>query len=370
MSDFFCSLPWTGIDISPQGGFKPCCKYSQTISRDLQEYLDSQHLKLLQQEFLDGKKPIGCKRCWDDEAAGLPSKRQLDHRYSFDNQTPELDSWKIMSFSFGNTCNLACVPCGSASSSRWAQDEKKLQNRGLFTERIIHNHEQFYRDWDFLDNLLSRCDDLIHLDIPGGEPFFADSAIHKKFLSSLKHPEKIKIHYTTNGTVFPDNDFWNLWKKFRKIDIQLSIDGIESKFEYLRYPAKWKVLMENIDRYKDSLDCIQLSISHTVSWVNLLYLDDFINWCKDHDLPRPYIGMVSAPRYLNPKALPEQVKKQIREMSNSGKLEIQQCLDYMDSENLEAEFEKGIKWLKSLDQIRKTDFSQTFPKLQKIIQNC
>jgi hypothetical protein len=30
------------------------------------------------QDFLDGKKPEGCSRCWKDEAVKVESKRQRD----------------------------------------------------------------------------------------------------------------------------------------------------------------------------------------------------------------------------------------------------------------------------------------------------
>lgn len=370
MNENFCSLPWTGIDISPQGQFKPCCKYSQNIATDIKSYISSDHLKELQQKFLNGEKPAGCKRCWDDESSGLPSKRQIDRIYSFNGQDPSLDSWKILSMSFGNTCNLACVTCNSLSSSRWAIDEKKLHNNSKFLDRKIYIHKQFYRDNGFMSDLLDRCQDLIHVDIPGGEPFFADKDIHKRFLRSLSHPEKIKIHYTTNGTVFPDEEFWDIWKKFRHIDIQISIDGIGEKFEYLRYPAKWQTVQENVRRYQEYSDCIQISISHTVSWLNILDLQNFIDWCRDNNLPDPYIGMVSNPDYLNVKSLPIGIKKMIREsFDDTAHHEVIKSLEYMDSEDLQMFFDKGRDWITSLDLIRKTNFSNIFPEINRFIQN-
>ena len=33
----------------------------------------------LQKQFIDGKKPAGCMRCWKEEDAGIKSKRQLDY---------------------------------------------------------------------------------------------------------------------------------------------------------------------------------------------------------------------------------------------------------------------------------------------------
>ncbi len=369
MNEHFCSLPWTGIDINPQGGIKPCCKYKQTIACNINEYLDSEHLQTVRSQFLNGERPSGCQRCWDDELAGLLSKRQIDQQYSFGGQSPGLDSWKILSIAFGNTCNLSCVSCSSVSSSKWASDEKKLHRMGKFLDRKIHSHQQFYLDKKFMSGLVDRCQDLVHIDIPGGEPFFADKEIHKNFLRSLSAPEKIKIHYTTNGTIFPDEEFWNLWKNFRAVDIQLSIDGVGKKFEYLRYPAEWNSVLENIKRYQDRNEKIQISVSHTLSWLNLVDLDNFIRWCREIGLPDPYIGVVSTPTFLDIRCLPISVKTKIKQfLANSRYPGVHKILSYMETENLSEQFDQGLDWVNSLDQIRKTDFTSTFPEIQQFCQ--
>lgn len=363
----FCSLPWTGLDIGPQGGFRPCCKYQHTIADNLTDYTNSHHLRDLRQQFLLNQTPSGCQRCWDDEAAGLPSKRQLDLKYSFNGQHPDLSELKLLSISFGNTCNLACVTCNSASSSRWSQDEKKIDIK-QFDKELFH-HNQYYKDETFIKQLTSRCDNLIHLDIPGGEPFFANKDIHKNFLKSLSCPEKIKIHYTTNATIFPDNEFWEIWKNFRHVDIQLSIDGIGKQFEYIRYPALWYEVEQNIKKYQEQPN-IQLSISHTLSWLNILYLENFLSWCDQQQLPTPYIGPVSRPDFLSTRCLPIYVKQQItNKLKKSNRPEIQQALNYMNLDDQSSLFKKGQEWITTLDQLRNLDFSKVFSEIDEFIQN-
>ena len=36
----------------------------------------------------------------------------------------------------------------------------------------------------------------------------------------------------------------NIWPKFRGTGIGFSIDGLENRFEYLRYPGKWKTFIK------------------------------------------------------------------------------------------------------------------------------
>ena len=365
MGDNFCSLPWTGIDINPQGGIKPCCKYKKNIAKDLDSYLLSPELDLLRQEFLAGQRPAGCQRCWDDEDAGLMSKRQIDHQYSLGGVPPALDQLKILSIGFGNTCNLACVTCGSFSSSKWSVEERRIDVTPW--ERIINEPSRYYRNTDLLQQLANMSDELVHLEIPGGEPFYTDKETHLKFLGSFRNPENIKIHYMTNATVFPEQEFWDIWKRFRAIDIQLSVDGIGDRFEYLRWPAKWSTVSDNIQRYRQQ--DIQLSISHTVSWLNILYADEFVSWCYQQDLPEPYLGPVSKPAYLDTRCLPPGAKSHIRNyLRHSKHQSVSMMLDYMDQCQID-QFDLGMRWVKTLDQQRGLEFVKIFPELNGFIQN-
>ena len=90
------------------------------------------------------------------------------------------------------------------------------------------------------------------------------------------------MHYTTNGSIFPDTEWWDIWKYFKKVDIQLSIDGVGARFEYIRFPGNWNNLEKNVSDYKIKIkNCenMQLSISHTLGALNIFYLDEFFHWC-------------------------------------------------------------------------------------------
>lgn len=361
--DHFCTLPWTGLDVRTQGGIKPCCKFATAITKNMAEYEQVDLLKQVKQTFLDGGKPVECQSCWQDEAAGLPSKRQLDHQYILAPDA-DLDQIKVISLTFGNICNLACVTCSSANSSRWAVDERKLSGR--FPHVKIYGHDKHYRNNDFIDQIVARSKHLIHLEIAGGEPFFSDREIHLNLLSRIPFPQQVKIHYITNCTIFPDGDFFDLWRKFRHVDMQLSLDATGRRFEYLRYPADWSQVWQNVKKYRDETD-IQLSISHTVSWINVLGLDDFISWCLIENLPRPYINPVSRPDFLSVISLPLSAKNYVRDRLRTGvHSETQKMLTYMMADSVRS-FDTGRKWLNALDQIRNLDCRSIFPELLPIL---
>lgn len=342
-----CYHPWVGLDISPQGKFKPCCKYQNSIANNFDDYWDSPELKELRQAFERGEQPVGCARCWRDEELGLPSKREMDWEYHFKKQKPNLDSIKILSVAFGNTCNLACRTCSSYSSSRWAQEARKL-------DLAYFEHQRFYKDAKFMQDLKHCGETAIHIDIPGGEPFLHNIPEHQNFLDHLidTRAELPTLHYTTNCTTWPAK-LVEAWQHFPEVDIQLSLDGVEKKFEYIRWPAKWKGVKENIQRFielRDRTDNIKLSVSHTISVYNALDLDDFKLWCDEMNLPHPYVGLVTNPDYLNINCLPDEVKKYI-------------SLDTLPG----TAFNMFMKHVQMLDQSRGESFQKTFPELWELI---
>mgnify|MGYP001117803061 FL=1 len=98
--DKFCVLPWISMETSPTGTIRPCClaedeikdengvpfELANTAFSDIQ---NSEHMRDLRQQFLDGKKPKTCQKCWDEEDSGRTSKRmhtldRLKHMISDD----------------------------------------------------------------------------------------------------------------------------------------------------------------------------------------------------------------------------------------------------------------------------------------------
>ena len=86
----------------------------------------------------------------------------------------------------------------------------------------------------------------------GGEPMLSSIEQHQNLLDhyiQTGQAKNISIHYTTNATIFPDQNWLSRWKNFAEIDLQLSIDGIGNRYEYLRYPADWSTLNKCADQY-------------------------------------------------------------------------------------------------------------------------
>jgi len=362
-----CYHPWVGLDISPQGDFKPCCKYKNTVAKSLNDYQSSQELAQLKQEFLNGNQPDACGRCWRDEDAGLPSKRILDNEYVFQNSAPSLDSLKVLSLPFGNLCNLACRICNSGSSSKWTQEEQRIKS--IFPTINVRQPSTFHRDTEFIDSIKMMTSDLIRLEIPGGEPFYADKQLHKNFLEHFAHPEKISLHYITNVTVWPDQELIELWKKFRHVDVQLSLDGIKEKFEYSRWPSDWNSVSLHVDKYlalKSEMPNLQLSISYTVSIFTLYNLPEFLDWCKTHGLPDPYLGLLTKPAHYDITVLPYSVKEEISRRFEPYQ-QLAPIVTAMWAQDNSKLLDITMNYVKILDKQRSQSFAETFPELYNLL---
>ena len=342
------------------------------IQRDsLADYSGSAFLKEIKQDFLADQWPTGCIRCRNEEAANIKSKRQLDHdRWSEHYAQYQLDSnqWITASVAFGNTCNLKCITCGPHSSSRWNAEYKQIY-------AIDTGHVKFYRN-DFVDSLISQAPGIIHLDIPGGEPFLSGTAEQKKLLKHYVDSGQavdISLHYTTNVTVFPDDEWWSIWTHFREVDLQLSIDGIGAKYEYIRHPAQWADTVTNTKRYiqkEQEFANVKLSVSHTVSAYNIYYLDEFFSWCCDIGLPRPWLGAVHRPVHMRPGVWPTEANQAIaKHLGNSKYDDVRVWADAIVKNRDADQFEEFCKRLQQHDQYRDTDFKTTFPEMASYIND-
>ena len=355
----YCSLPWDNLDIDPQGNFRPCCKYKHSLADNLVDYRNSPELKDLKDQFLQGQRPSGCNRCWQDEDSGLVSKRMLES--SATSSTSQ--AFTKLQLAFGNTCNLACRTCYSYASSKWADNERKVKN--ILPDITIYKHQKFYNNPEFTESLRDSLTNLSSIEISGGEPFLSGTTQQLEWLDFLidnNTSGDINLTHITNGTVFPTDEFWARWEKFKTVTLLVSIDGLKEKFEYIRWPAQWQDCLININRYKDKSKLysnIILKISHTVSIFNVLDLPEFFIWCYKQGLDDPYLGMVSDPDYFSIKNLPEPAKEYIsKKLGKTNRF--QNVINFMNLPGTDLS-QQAWHYIKTYDDIRDQSFDKIFP---------
>jgi hypothetical protein len=372
----FCYSPTTNIDINPGGSMSPCCKFRFELyteqfniaTASITDYRNSAFLAEVQNDFAQQQWPRGCVRCKIEEENNISSKRQLDfERWSqqYTQHVPESDGFITASVAFGNTCNLKCITCNPVSSSRW-----RSEYTSIYLKDVAHYN--FYKQ-DFVTDFTAAAPNLIHIDIPGGEPFLSGVPEQKQLLRyyvDSGQAASMTLHYTTNATVWPDPDWWELWSHFKEIDMQLSIDGVGARYEYIRYPAVWSVLVKTVQAYldKQSLPNFRLSVSHTVSAYNILYLDEFFTWCYNIKLPKPWTGRVHTPVHMRPSVWSNHARNIIIEkLQQSQHADVVTWSQLIANTNDSEHFDQFCNRLQQHDQYRGTDFKTTFPELANYI---
>lgn len=371
ISKTFCYNAFTGLDIGTYGRIRPCCKFDTAhipyfdINQGISQYRNSSWLKNLQYQFIQGKKPAGCARCWKEEDAGIKSRRQLDyqrHKQKLTDLNLREKDFVIVGVAFNNLCNLACRICGPWASSSWVSEHNK-QNPG--SELKASN---WHKTGKNINELYEYSKNACIIEIVGGEPFLSDFTEHYDFLSKFVeagNSQDVILHYITNATVFPGEKYKELWQYFKEVEIQLSIDDIEHRFEYNRWPANWDSVYKNIKAfqfYADTNNNISLGMSYTVSAFTIAYAAQFAEWCSNEGLPEPWYGLVNKRDYYHPGVLDVKIKDNIKKTLLSSNLEkVQNLANYLFVR--ESDMEWFLSEVKKLDHQRDQDFHKTFPEL-------
>ena len=384
----YCYSPWTNLDIDPQGHISPCCKFDYCKYNDsplnikdnsINDYLNSNVVLQAKEDFENNRWPAGCIRCKIEEESNVQSKRQLDYERWQDQYNNYAKEQKLItaSIAFGNTCNLKCITCGPGSSSKWYNESQAINKKTPEVKHFYANNKanHFYKQ-NFVENFLAQTPNLSHLDIPGGEPFLSGVKQQKDLLGwyiKNNQAKDISIHYTTNAQLYPDDEWWNLWQHFKEIDIQLSIDGIDARYEYIRFPGNWNKFIENCKQFQTaekSNKNIRLSLSHTLSAYNIYYLDEFFTWCESMHLPRPWVGRVQNPPHMRVSVFPTDIKNLIvSHLSTSQFDDVKTWAKHLNETDDSTYYKDFLTRLEAHDEYRSISFKNTFPELAKILAN-
>ena len=339
-------------------------------------------LENLREKFLQGEQPKECKRCWDEENAGMQSLRlrTTDYYPNAYNELIETGDWKNgpieVVIKTSNVCNIACRSCaGWDSSHYWTEGQYYAQTYNTTTptssprlyNQFIQTRNKMYHRAD-----LWTAQDLLNvkkISFFGGEPLLDKE--HPTMLQRLVdsgRSKEVTLFYSTNCQQQPGNRLEKLWSQFKKIEIFFSIDGLEDQFEYLRWPGSWTKTQQNIDWFL-TLPTLYPNVdwffhgSQCVSIFNVASYWKTANWLKQK-LGGVYFNIVDHPNYLRMTMLPTDAKKKI--INQIPDDQIRQYLNIEESN--EQVLKQMIIWTKRQDQYRDQDFVKVFPETYKLIE--
>lgn len=394
MSDTLCVLPWIHLATHPNGGCSLCCRSNHNNAVSWAKKDDSQTLALLdnsslddiinskkfievRQAMIDGKRPVECEGCWRDEAAGIESKRQYENkRWAHIIDQLEKTSYiyrpnyRYIELRLGNVCNNACLTCNSYSSSKWYPDEKKISKElTWFQLRPLENFKWFENP-DFYDALTKYSEGVEEIYINGGEPTLIKA--HYRYLENLirnNTAEKVHLVYSLNMMDIPDN-LIELWKPFKKVTVNASIDDLNERNYYIRYPTKWNETIDSIEKLNKVYN-VYWHVTQTVSILNIDNLAAFGNWLKDDYGKTPHHNYVLYPEYLSLASLPEDYKQELREFYKD-KLDDHQLTElyakltipYQEHLNIRAK-----EFITAVDKARSLDYKIYLPHLGRVFND-
>lgn len=324
----FCIAPWVHLYSDPDGSLRPCCTSDADASfGNTKQYtriidaVNSPGLKEVRRALLAGERPESCQRCWlheDTSGNDLNSYRSYLNGMFRDTSLDLLDQTqadgsienfklKYVDFRWANTCNFACISCGSVYSSKWATE------LGL---PILQIPNKQY----LLDELVNdRLNEIETIYFVGGEPFLLPE--HWRLLEALSasgRANKISLRYNTNMSTlqFEKKHALDFLPKFKDVEIVASIDHYGDKAEFIRWGTDWQEILDNLTYIRDlKQPNIRVVTNTVITALNILDLPAIMRqlrvmWQQGLLTPQTLYRAMD-PWHLDSRNLPLEIRQQI-----------------------------------------------------------
>jgi hypothetical protein len=432
MSKTFCPIPWNFQAIRANGDVRVCCQANVTKNQGVIRKVDgtafnagqdklsdarnTDMLKSMRLNMLNGVWSDECGRCKNEETSGLVSRRtyeneqwkmDIDHvrAKTKDDGSIDISDFPVVYYDlrFGNFCNLKCRMCGPTDSSAWYEDWIKLTGSNKFKDtsgimEIVDGDVPAF-NWPeyepFWQQLEANIHNIQHVYFAGGEPMLIER--HYDFLERCVESDAAKnivVEYNTNMSTLPTR-VTELWKNFKQVRIGASVDGMGSMQEYQRSPAKWEKTLSNLRKIDQLPDNIFGWFAFTVTAYNVNHMIDFMMWkLKEADfkkinftIKRPIVThhVAHHPKHLNVRVLPDEYKKEVTKrfqdfvewVKDNGFKEhvVKQAQDiangvssYMNSESYyKTHWKEFVEYTEKLDNIRGENLVDVEPKFKEYL---
>lgn len=416
----FCVLPWVHRYTNIAGEIQVCCSSEEydnnvrdtfgkkmsieNISSD-EEVMNSKYMKKIRREMLSGKWPKICRRCKITEEAGGQSHRQGENSKYASKKRELIENTsadgtievkvRSVDFRLGNICNLACRMCSPRASTGWIKDwpkvDQSLFRAGKNTLKIFANNK-WYRQRNVLENFKKQLPHLEYLHFAGGEPLIiAEMLDFLKVCVESGYSKNINLTYNTNLTKIPE-EAKKIWPSFRSVALFVSLDGVGSVNELIRYPSKWSTLdanLRDVDKNFFKYGLTEVIILCTVQVYNIFRLHELYDYLFNNfeNIQRlPHLTDLHYPRYYSTQILPPVLKAKSSEQMNAvlkkteervadGLLlpkeiahigSLKGSISFMQSKDFSRETPSFLRAAVSKDNMRNQDVFQLIPELREI----
>lgn len=326
--------PFTGLATREDGGICVCCR-SHPIGfiqdAPLEYHWNSETMQKIRRQVLRGERPSQCEPCFSLEDQGVESLRQrhiepkipesritlypdalskMNHDYTMPYEIP------TMELKLNNLCNLKCRMCHPMDSTSWndwneIKEFYKKENNIMF--QIVEEHDlenkphldKFQDNPEWWNSLEKNLPYFRRVEFAGGEPLMDPQ--HYRILDMLApYGDQIEIKYATNLSMLGkgSRNIYEYWPKFKSIAVNVSIDGLNESYEYIRGNASWIELINNIKEIKKIKNISRIVGAVTVQVSNILLLDKMIEYFLDDLGIIFHTHRVEYPKVLSAQVLP------------------------------------------------------------------
>jgi radical SAM protein with 4Fe4S-binding SPASM domain len=347
-SDHFCMIPWIHMHGWPDGRAFPCCLGEDNHSlgnlkeKSMQEIWNDKPMREMRRNMLADRPSKECTRCYEQESMGFASMRNNTNKH-FGHHITEVDNtaadgahpemklryWDVR---FSNICNLKCRSCGSIFSSRWYDDDVKLNNGKPLRPRVQFAGKH---DMDIWEQMEPQIPNLDQIYFAGGEPLIMEE--HTRILKKLIETgnTSVRLIYNTNLTElkFKRESVLELWKQFKHVCVAASLDDMGERAAVIRSGTDWAQVEQNIRDLKRECPHIDFMISPTLSVMNIWNFTRFHRYMVEQQFIRPgdfNLNILQSPPEYRIDILPQTIKEEFKK-----------------------EFEQHIKWLQENDPLQR-----------------
>ena len=419
MSKTFCLHPFVNLNSNTEGSVKLCCSITENIhakntdgsefnfgTNSIEEIWYSDYMVDIRSQLLNGEKPKACDVCWRLEDLGIQSSRQSAFteyndiglkRDSTMHSRPPLPT--SLELRLGNFCNLRCNSCWSLSSDRIHDERMKILDKDFNVPGWIRNewakevdmasasNMKWWQSKDFDDTILKLAPTLKRLYLTGGEPTLIRRNIEIMNMILRSGNDKCYVALTTNLTHW-NEEFYDTLTEFKNGEVQISIDSVYDRNEYIRFPTKWDHVEKNIHKLWYKLP-ETWKIKHYTVFQNYNYDDipQILDWVaqfkhnhKERDLLYIWSPIVlDNPPYLDVRIVDRQVRQEAADRLKSyapyydnlnlyWNHGVQQAIKLLESDAMEEKKRQKLlsrfrEFNDTMDRNRKTKWYETFPNI-------
>lgn len=396
MNKNLCLAPFAYLTFDPAKNVSPCPALGGSLwnfkGQSFHKIWTNQELTDFRNHMLDNGRHKVCKRCWDEEEVGMISERTKLWNPATDpdgSKTYILSSNKTakqvledytrgplqLIIKVGNVCNLRCRSCNSADSITLAvEGQYYADNHGLKKNFYLKETEKKVFSDDQIDEIISFCSNVKRIEFYGGEPLLDKQLpIFLEKLVALGRANQIDLNISTNITHLFTDQLIKLLSKFNNVNLNLSIDGWGPHFTYLRHPAKWSLVYDNIKEFIELSKSNRFKLSLlpviTVTSMNVYYLPELITNLKQEFNLTPFLILAWFPHYYSIRNIPNSISEVIAEkLSKFDQFNLSSIIEALKTNSNSQHWAEFKQWTNMVDIYRGESFHDTFPEYTELIK--